>query len=67
VPFLFLLVGLTSLTSVTLSFYGHKPLPWVSLGGDVPRLLTAALSGLGIAIFIWWVFIEMKRRLKRRT
>jgi hypothetical protein len=67
VPLFFLLIGLTSLTSVALSFYGHRPPPWVSPSGGVPRLLSGALCGLGIAIFIWWVFIEMKKRLKRRT
>jgi hypothetical protein len=59
------MLGLASLTSVALSFYLNKPLSFVPFDIDVPRLLPEALCGIAVAVFMWWLFLEMKSRLKR--
>jgi uncharacterized membrane protein YgaE (UPF0421/DUF939 family) len=59
------MLGLASLTSVALSFYVNKPLSLVPFDIDVLRLLADTLCGIGVAVFMWWLFLEMKSRLKR--
>jgi hypothetical protein len=64
VPFLFLAAGLLSLASVAASLYLRKTLIFIPVDGAFRFLLVGASCGIAIAVFIWWVFLEMKRRQK---
>jgi hypothetical protein len=56
-----LVVGLVSLTSSAAHFYTSKPLAFVPFGSALGLLLSGAACGVGIAVFIWWLFLEIKR------
>jgi len=59
------MIGLTSLTSVVLTFINHKPAFLVPFNSNGSALLAYALCGIGVAGFMWWLYLEMKSRLKR--
>ena len=64
-PFLFLMIGLVSLTSVGLSFYVNKPLSFWYFDIHIPRLVSGVLCGIGVAAFMWGLFLGVKSLAKR--
>jgi hypothetical protein len=64
VPILFLVFGLTSLTSVVLAFYNYKSPLFASFNGNVSTLIADVLCGAGFAVFLWSLMVRMKGRRK---
>jgi hypothetical protein len=61
-PLLFLAVGLVSLALAAVSFYIGEPLAFVVIGPRLRPFLTGISCGLATSVFIWWLFMETRRR-----